>query len=269
MYFINNVYKAGLRSIQNRWFSYMASLQWLGVFVEVENEATLLPHQLDVSGFSTDAIAVRTVPDGIVIPTDTGVLLSKNRVLFATFLKEALEKGATMIALLYTSSGTTPRLITEAKKFAVRAAKFTGSQDFSNTTSLFVEGMQTAAQAAINQNISHEKIVEAFQEFRTLALFKKKVSDTLQDKLPYFESLVNAIDSLALPKDTPRREMLGLDRGNIANVYRNVFIGMIYLMAGDLSNAQLHNNYAYASAIWWAQLFDTPQKPQPTPQKKK
>jgi hypothetical protein len=249
----------------------MAETKWKGVFVDSKEALQPESHLLDVTGFaSTDAILVRTIPEGITIPVEIGKLLSNDRTLFATFLKEALEKCATSIALLYTGSGTSPKLVTESKKFAERAAKFSGSEEFSQTTRTFVEALQTAAQATIREKIPTIVVVGAFTEFKTLGTFRKNVSDKLGDNVKYFTPMVDVLDSLALPANTPRRVLLGLDRGNIANVYRNVFIAMIYLIDGDLNNSQLINNLAYATAIWWAQLFkNLDQKPVPQQPKKK
>lgn len=236
----------------------MTDSVWRGTFVSEELPTNAQAHELDVTGFSglnEDAIVVRTVPEGITIPVEIGKLISNERFLFGPFLKEALEKCATMIVMLYTTSGATPKLVTEAKKYAERAAKFGGSVEFSQMTRTFVEALQTIGQVVQKGTIPHETIVAAFSSFQTIATFRNNAMMKLGDNIISFAPMVEVLDSLALPAKQPRRDMLALDRGNIANVFRNVLIGMIYFLQGDLSNAQLYNNYAYSASVWWALLF--------------
>lgn len=232
---------------------------WLGAFV-VATDAEFEPHQLDCSGFvplPVDAINVRTAPEGITIPTDVGKLIMSDRMLFGPFLKEALEKCAVAVALFYSNTGGTPKLVTEAKKYAVRASKFSGTDQLAAATQKFVDALPTVAQVFAAGSLDKDAVLGAFGSFQTLGSFKKKAADNLADKFRAFEPIIEAIDELALPPGVPRREMLGIDRGNLANIYRNVLIGMIYFLDGDLNNAQLYFTSAYATSIWWAQLFVT------------
>lgn len=275
----------------------MTAIVWKGAFRASHEEEHDQPpaHLLDTSGFAaTDTIIVQEIPDGITIPQDVGELLKRERFLFAPFLKEALEKCATMIALLYSSTGASPKLVTEAKKFAIRATKFSGADALSIQTQRFVDSLQvigsvlagelTAEQtknpAKPAKSMTLENAISAFSSFKTIATLKDDAQKKLKDKYNVFQGVADVLDAIAMPANTPRRTMLGIDRGNLANIYRYVFLAMLYLLDGDITNAQLNNNFAYSAAVYWAQLFQqatpTPQqntkpqpqytKPQPPPQ---
>lgn len=245
----------------------MAQNVWKGVF-QIDEQPP--PHTLDTFCFATDAILVRSIPDGLTIPSDIGKQLQQNRFLFGPFLKESLEKCATTIALLYSGTGASPKLVTEAKKFAIRTVKLGGDDKAAVQTQRFVDSLQTAAQVVASDSALIQAAIAAFSNFQTIATFKKRAGEILKEKYIVFQPIIDVIDALAMPQNVKLRDMIGVDKGYVANIYRFVTLGMLYLLDGDITNAQLNNNFAYAASVYWAQLFlSAKPPPAPAPAKKK